>query len=73
MEKSTCINCKKTPGELKEYVEEAKDLGITPDLYVQFNEGTYNFDKNIFACTSCYVEMGMPVGVAGNFKRGSFR
>jgi hypothetical protein len=71
MKNLICVNCKKAPHEIEDYIDAAKDIGLPPDLYVQFNEGTYNFDKNIFACTQCYVLLGMPLGTAGNFKRGS--
>lgn len=55
-----CIKCGKTPSEIEEYVEAAKDEGMTPDEYVRTEEGTFNPVNGHFACTDCYIDMGMP-------------
>jgi hypothetical protein len=59
-----CVCCKKSPAELEEYVEAAKDEGVTPDAYVLDQEGTLNTRNGHFWCTACYVNIGMPLGVA---------
>jgi hypothetical protein len=60
-----CIGCGKKPDEIAEYVEASKPRnfggrGCAPDEYVRREEGTYNPETNRFACTSCYIDMGMP-------------
>jgi hypothetical protein len=56
-----CIRCHKTPDEIEEYVELAKDEEMTPIEFVIREEGTYNaFLKGKFYCTSCYIEVGQP-------------
>lgn len=58
-----CRGCKKSPNELEEYVEMAKEegSGISPTLWMQENEGTYEADSMTFLCTECYVARGCPV------------
>lgn len=63
-----CMRCKKTPAELEEYVEAAEDMRTTPDRYVRIEEGTYNPETNTYACTDCYIAMGMPRGKAGAWR-----
>lgn len=60
-----CIGCKKTPGELAEYVDAARDEQVTPDQFVIENEGTYNTENGHFLCTTCYIAEGMPSSAAG--------
>jgi len=55
-----CPYCNRTPAEIAEYVDPAKDIGLTPDDYVRQNEGTYNEKNGHFACTTCYIKIGMP-------------
>lgn len=55
-----CFICKKRPDEILEYVEAAAEEGITPDEYVSSEEGTYNPESQQFACTACYIKIGMP-------------
>ena len=33
---------------------------MTPDRYVRIEEGTYNPETDTYACTDCYIAMGMP-------------
>jgi hypothetical protein len=56
-----CIGCNKRPDELEEYIECAGACGMTPDEFVKAEEGTYNPENGHFACTDCYIKMGMPV------------
>ena len=60
-----CIGCNKKPDEIEEYIEAAADEGITPDQYVRSEEGTLNRENGHFACTSCYIAMGMPSSPRG--------
>jgi len=59
-----CRRCGKTPDKLSEYVSSAKMEGVTPEEYVQQNEGTYNAKTGLFYCTDCYIALGMPRGKA---------
>jgi hypothetical protein len=72
-----CLRCGKTPAQLDEYTLPAKDEDMTPDEYVRDQEGTYNPDNNLFACTECYVELGCPSAphgwIAGETITGTLR
>lgn len=62
--KPRCIGCNKNADELDEYIEIAKEEDMEVDDYVKSEEGTYNPSNGHFYCTSCYIEVGMPLGVA---------
>lgn len=55
-----CRYCLKSPSEIEEYIEAAKDCDMTPTDYVRSEEGTYNPANGHFACTDCYIAIGMP-------------
>jgi len=55
-----CAYCGLTASAIEEYRECAEDAAMTPAEFVRTEEGTYNPDTNHFACTSCYIEIGMP-------------
>ncbi len=55
-----CIGCNKHPGEIQEYIDCAKEEGMGENDYVREEEGTYNASNGHFACTDCYIKMGMP-------------
>jgi hypothetical protein len=57
-------DCKRLPKEIGEYVEGAIEENMTPDQYVRNQEGTYNPWNGHFYCTSCYIKLGMPNGIA---------
>ena len=60
-----CKGCGKKPSELIEYVALAEEEGYsTPDEVVVNEEGTYNPKTGAFYCTSCYIKVGMPLGLA---------
>lgn len=40
------------------------DQGYDSASAMARNDGTYNPYENVFYCTSCYVKIGMPLGVA---------
>lgn len=54
------LGCGKRPDELMEYRVEAKVWGITPDQYVEREEGTFNAVNGHFLCTVCYMRAGQP-------------
>lgn len=59
-----CAGCGRPPAEIGEYVEAADQEEMTPDQYVQTNEGTFNPENGHFWCTACYIKVGLPLGVA---------
>ena len=60
-----CSGCNKKPDELEEYIELAKEEGMTPNQYVKEEEGTYNKRNGHFLCTDCYIDAGMPSSPTG--------
>ena len=60
-----CNYCHKTPSEIPEYVDFAEQANMTPDEYVKSEEGTYNRLNGHFACTDCYMSIGMPCSSDG--------
>lgn len=60
-----CGYCDKTPDQIDEYVEMAAALGTTPNAYVETLEGTFNPLTGHFACTACYIRIGMPSSPQG--------
>jgi hypothetical protein len=60
-----CIGCGKSPDQLSEYVDAAAIEDITPNEYLKSEEGTLNHENGHFACTVCYVKMGMPSSSRG--------
>ena len=60
-----CFRCNKTADELSEYDSYAKDEGISNAEYVEREEGTFNVVNGHFACTSCYIAIGMPSSPRG--------
>jgi hypothetical protein len=65
-EKVKCVVCGKHPSELMEYIEAAKEYEppISPVEYIVREEGTFSWPEEIFCCTVCYVNVGMPLGRA---------
>lgn len=55
-----CFRCGGTPSDLTEYHDPELLDGMTPDEYVLESEGTLNRETGEFACTACYVAIGMP-------------
>lgn len=60
-----CIGCGKAPAEIDEYIEMAEIEEISPEQYVRSEEGTFNPENGHFACTTCYIGMGMPSSPRG--------
>lgn len=69
-----CVGCGKRPADLDEYQEMIEDWNaeipdekhITADDFVRMEEGTFNPEDGAFACSPCYVAMGMPSLPAGS-------
>ena len=60
-----CAVCGKHPDQISEYVDVYEIEGCSsPEDYVVKHEGTYNRETGNFYCTSCYIEIGMPLGTA---------
>lgn len=55
-----CAVCRKEPHEIEEYIEQGKEEGMTPRQFVLEEEGTLNHILKLFACTVCYIKIGMP-------------
>lgn len=56
-----CAICDKEPRDITEYQEQAEIEGMTPEEFVQNEEGTYDVDTGYFVCTNCYINAGMPL------------
>jgi len=55
-----CIGCGRPPAEITEYIVSGREENMTPDEFVWAEEGTLNPVNGHFACTRCYISMGMP-------------
>ena len=65
-----CVRCGRIPVLIDEYrVAVAEDGGTVNPLtclaYVVSEEGTYNMANGHFACTECYIALGMPTTKEG--------
>lgn len=65
-----CIRCRRPPVLIEEYRDAVADQGIAVNMitclaYVITEEGTYNMTSGHYACTECYIALGMPVGEKG--------
>ena len=49
----------------KDYIFPQSMIRGRCDEYIQEDEGTYNPETRTFCCTSCYIEIGMPVAPGG--------
>lgn len=58
--KPICTGCNKPASEIDEYIESAKEYGLTVEQYVAEEEGTYNPTNGHFLCTNCYINAGLP-------------
>lgn len=62
--KMTCKVCGREPSQIFEYLLAGLEFRMTPEEFVEKEEGTYNRDTQLFYCTECYIRIGMPLGVA---------
>lgn len=59
--KLRCAVCRKRPEEIEEYVEAAEVYEkMSPDKFVEEEEGTLDLKSMLFTCTDCYIKIGMP-------------
>lgn len=63
MKDMRCIDCDKAPSEIQEYIDAGRENGMTPESYVEQEEGTYNPANGHFLCTEDFI--------AAEIKRGS--
>ena len=61
-----CVGCKKNPYEIPEYSRAFTESSLNPVQFVRAEEGTFNPENGHFACTDCYIAMGMPAGTPSN-------
>jgi len=66
-----CFKCHREPSEIHEYLELAEDDDITPDE-AAIEDGTYNPENGLFACTECYVSIGCPSSKDGWRPEGEY-
>jgi len=66
----SCLRCGQVPADIEEYVLAAKAEGVTPEVFVIENEGTFNASTGKFWCTECYIALGMPLGAARELNQG---
>lgn len=59
-----CLGCGRPPDEIDEYIQMARETRKSPVEFVKTEEGTYNSATGRFWCTRCYIEAGLPKGVA---------
>lgn len=60
-----CKVCKRLPKDISEYQERVQTGEFeTEEQAVVRDEGTYNPITKQFYCTTCYVKVGMPLGLA---------
>lgn len=55
-----CAYCGKRADQIDEYIYAANGSQLTVLQYVIEEEGTLNPRTNHFACTDCYIKIGMP-------------
>lgn len=60
---SLCVRCGRAPDEIPEYREAAAFEEMSPAAYAR-SDGTYNPENGHFYCDKCYIEAGLPLGVA---------
>lgn len=66
MESPICFRCRRKPAEIDEYQELVREYGFdNEDQAVREEEGTYNPENDLFACTDCYIAVGMPSSPTG--------
>jgi hypothetical protein len=59
-----CIYCKRNPEEIPDCVDNPEQ-DPDPTHFVIENEGTFNHGNGHFACTDCYIAIGMPASPRG--------
>jgi hypothetical protein len=59
-----CPVCGRRASEIREYKDGGYEYGLSPERFVMQEEGTYNQENGHFYCTTCYIKLGMPLGIA---------
>lgn len=59
-----CVRCGRHPDQIEEYSPEYTGEDLTPEQFVWKEEGTLNTENGHFYCTGCFIEAGLPRGVA---------
>lgn len=57
-----CIECNKAPSEIGEYIDAGRESGLTPESYVEQEEGTYNPESGHFVCTEDFIDLEIRMG-----------
>lgn len=60
-----CNGCKRPPSQIDEYSPAATGSDLSPEEFVQAEEGTYNDTNGHFLCTGCYIDADMPTMPGG--------
>jgi hypothetical protein len=73
-EELRCGVCGRRPHEIGEYetIEDREPGTLSPeevDDIVRREEGTFNPFNNLFWCTSCYINLGLPLGTVPGVPR----
>ena len=57
-----CAICGRTPDQIVEYVNLAKENDyVSAEQVVKYEEGTYHPTYDKFLCTGCYIQAGQPL------------
>jgi hypothetical protein len=69
-----CVRCQLRPDEIGEYLplNQPDQPGVSPDDFVWNNEGSLCRATGQFACTACYIAIGMPNGTADTYNMFDF-
>lgn len=59
-----CIGCRRGPTDIPEYFPDECEIDDVVEWITEEND-TYNPANGHFACTACYVQMGMPTTPQG--------
>ena len=71
-----CCLCRRKPSEIQEYTDMVNEsLGRLSNEAeaVLVEEGTLNPQNALFACTECYIKLGMPTAPGGWIPRNKMR
>ena len=56
----SCCLCRVTASNDKDLLWGAADANMNPVEYARTEMGTYSAKTNLYACSSCYIKLGMP-------------
>jgi hypothetical protein len=57
--------CGRSPEQIPEYVQMARESNMSPAEFVAQEEGTFNTENGHFCCTECYIKLGQPSSPTG--------